>query len=239
MKIRCLALDDEPLALDQMSNYIRKTPFLELVGSCRSGFEAMEYLAGEKVDLLFADINMPDINGLDFIKSLSIKPQVIFATAFSEYAFEGFKADALDYLLKPIGYVDFLKAANKAKSYFEKSNPLNNNADDKRDHLFVRSDSRMIRVRLEDVIYIEGMREYVRIHLVKGKSPMPHMSLRLLEEQLPSNKFMRVHRSYIVNLDKIVAIEHSRIIFDEKIYIPVSEQYKDFFQKFLTLHSLG
>ncbi len=239
MKIRCLALDDEPLALDQMSNYIRKTPFLYLVGLCRSGFEAIDFLSREKVDLLFADINMPDINGLDFIKTLSVKPQVIFATAFSEYAFEGFKADALDYLLKPIGYNEFLKAASKARNYFEKLDQSGIIENEGREYLFVRSDSRIVRIRLDDIVYIEGMREYVRIHLTAGKSPMPHMSLRLLEEQLPSDKFMRVHRSYIVNLDKIVAIENTRIIFDEKIYIPVSEQYKEFFHDFLSQHSLG
>jgi len=239
MIIKCLALDDEPLALDKMSNYIKKTPFLELVGTCRSGFEAIDYLSKIKVDLIFADINMPDVNGLDFVKSLHEKPQIIFTTAFSEYAFEGFKVNALDYLLKPIGYDEFLRSANKARKYFETIAPLHGRKENDRDYLFVKSNYKIVKISLDDIIYIEGMREYVRIHLISGKSIMPLISLRILEEQLPSGKFMRVHRSYIVNLGKITSVDHSRILFDGKVYIPVSEQYKEFFQKFLSLHSLA
>jgi two-component system LytT family response regulator len=239
MIIKCLALDDEPLALEKMSGYIKKTPFLELVGTSRSGFEAMDYLSGSKVDLLFADINMPDLNGLDFVKSLHQKPQIIFTTAFSEYAFEGFKVNALDYLLKPIGFDEFLKAANKAKNYFENLVHGHNKENSDREYLFVKSEYKIVRIRLDDIIYIEGMREYVRIHLANAKSIMPLISLRVLEEQLPSAIFMRVHRSYIVNLQKILTVEHSRIIFDGNVHIPVSEQYKEFFQDFLNSHSLG
>ena len=239
MKIKCIAIDDEPLALSKMSNYISKTPFLELAGAYRSGFDAMELISNQKVDLLFIDINMPDINGLDFVKSLHNKPQVIFTTAFSEYAIEGFKLDALDYLLKPIGYNDFLKAANKARSYFESTVPDSKKEQPVDEYLFIKSDYKIVRVNLNDIIYIEGMREYVRIHQTNGKSLMPLISLRILEEQLPSDKFMRVHRSYIVNLEKITTVEHSRIIFDGKVYIPVSEHYKEFFQKYLSSHSLG
>jgi DNA-binding LytR/AlgR family response regulator len=239
MKIKCLALDDEPLALDQMANYIRKTPFLELVSLCRSGFEAIDIISRAKVDLLFADINMPDINGLDFVKSLQVKPLIIFTTAFSEYAFEGFKVDALDYLLKPIGYNDFLKAANKALNYLETKNPARLKTEESAEHLFVKTDYKVVRISLNDILYIEGMREYARIHLTNGKSLMPLIRLHSLEEQLPSSRFMRVHRSYIVNLEKISTIERSRIIFDGKVYIPISEQYKEFFLKFLSTHSLG
>jgi two-component system, LytTR family, response regulator LytT len=238
MIIKCLTVDDEPLALSMMSNYILKTPFLELTGACRSGFDAIELISNQKVDLMFVDINMPDINGLDFVKSLHSKPQVIFTTAFSEYAVEGFKLDALDYLLKPIGYNEFLKAANKARNFFESVVQEPKPETNKNDCLFVKADYKTSRISLNDIIYIEGMREYVRIHLISGKSLMPLISLRVLEEQLPSDKFMRVHRSYIVNLDKITTIEHNRIIFDGKVYIPVSEQYKEFFQQFLSSHSL-
>jgi two-component system, LytTR family, response regulator LytT len=239
MIIKCLALDDEPLALEKMSNYIIKTPFLELVGLCRSGFEAIDYLSKQKVDLMFSDINMPDVNGLDFVRSLHQKPQIIFTTAFSEYAFEGFQVNALDYLLKPVGYNEFLKAANKARNYFETFLPVPVKQENDREYLFVKSDYKIVRISFDDIIYIEGMREYVRIHLGNGKAIMPLISLRVLEEQLPSDKFMRVHRSYIVNLQKISTIDHSRIVFDGKIYIPVSDQYKEFFQKFLSMHSLG
>jgi len=238
MIIRCLALDDEPLALEKMSNYIKNTTFLELVGVCRSGFEAFEYLSKTKVDLLFADINMPDINGLDFVKSLHEKPQIIFTTAFSEYAFEGFKVDALDYLLKPIGYNEFLKSANKAKSYFETVSAHTVMVANSKEYLFVKADYKIVRISLNDIIYIEGMREYARIHLVNDKSIMPLISMHILEEQLPSDRFMRIHRSYIVNLQKITTVDHSRVVFEGKVYIPISEQYKESFQKFLNLHSL-
>jgi two-component system, LytTR family, response regulator LytT len=239
MIIKCIAIDDEPLALNKMSNYIAETPFLELNGAFRSGFEALDLLSKTNVDLMFVDINMPDINGLDFFKSLQNKPQIIFTTAFSEYAFEGFKVNALDYLLKPIGYSDFLKAANKARNYFETISHHSGKRNDEKEFLFVKSEYRIVKISLNDIIYIEGMREYVRIHLSNGKSLMPLLSLRSLEEELPSDKFMRVHRSYIVNLGKISTVEHNRIIFDGKVYIPVSEQYKDFFQKYLNSHSLG
>jgi DNA-binding LytR/AlgR family response regulator len=239
MIIKCLTVDDEPLALSKMASYISRTPFLELTGACRSGYEANDLLLTARVDLMFVDINMPDINGLDFVRTLHNKPKIIFTTAFSEYAIEGFKLDAIDYLLKPIGYNEFLKAANKARSYFETVIQDVKNESETREYLFVKSDYKMSRISVNDIIYIEGMREYVRIHLDSGKPVMPLITLRLLEEQLPSDRFMRVHRSYIVNLEKIISIEHNRIVFDGKVYIPVSEQYKEKFQKFLGSHLLG
>jgi DNA-binding LytR/AlgR family response regulator len=240
MIIKCLAIDDEPLALRKMSGYISKTPFLELVGVYRSGFEAIDLISDHKADLLFVDINMPDINGMDFVKSLHYKPQIIFTTAFSEYAIEGFKLDALDYLLKPIGYNDFLKAANKARNYFDSiaADSKKKQQQQNDEYLFIKSENKIVRISLNDIIYIEGMREYVRIHQTNGKSIMPLISLRVLEEQLPPDQFMRVHRSYIVNLHRITTIEHNRIIFDGKVFIPISDQYKEFFQKFLRSHSL-
>ena len=239
MRIKCLTVDDEPLALSKMASFISRTPFLELTGACRSGYEAYDLISKARADLIFVDINMPDINGLDFVKTLSYKPLIIFTTAFSEYAIEGFKLDALDYLLKPIGYNEFLKAANKARSYIETSAIDHKKEAGTREYLFVKSDYKIARISVNDIIYIEGMREYVRIHFDTGKSLMPLMTLRLLEEQLPSDRFMRVHRSYIVNLEKIISVEHNRIVFDGKVYIPISEQYKEPFQKFLSSHSLG
>lgn len=236
--IKCVAIDDEPLALTKMANYISRTPFLELTGTCRSGFDAIELMSNHKVDLLFVDINMPDINGLDLVSSLNFKPKIIFTTAHSEYAIEGYKLDALDYLLKPIGYSEFLKAANKARIYFESNLRDLSKKPASKEYLFVKSGYKVVRINLNDIIYIEGMREYVRIHQTSGRSLMPLISLRSLEEQLPENKFLRVHRSYIINLEKIVAIEHSRIICEGSVYIPVSEQYKETFQKYLSSHSL-
>ncbi len=239
MIIKCIAIDDEPLALNKMAGYISKTPFLKLVAACRSGYEAIELLSSSEADLLFVDINMPDINGLDFVRSLHYKPQIIFVTAFSEYAIEGFRLDALDYLLKPVGYTEFLKSANKARSYFESSSQEPLKVENSREYIFVKSDYKTVRVSVNDIKYIEGMREYVRIHLESGKPLMPLISLRVLEEQLPSDRFMRVHRSYIVNLQKIVTIEHNRIVFDGKVYIPVSDQYKEQFNNYVSTHMLG
>jgi two-component system LytT family response regulator len=237
--IRCIAIDDEPLALKQIAEYIKKTPFLELVCQYESALQAIEGLANSSIDLMFVDINMPDLSGLDFVKSLEKPPMIVFVTAYSEYAIEGFRVDAIDYLLKPIGYSDFLKSANKARGYFEKLQPSVSKESAETEYLFVKADYKTVRISLDEIIYIEGMREYVRIHLTTGKSLMPLISLRLLEEQLPSNKFMRVHRSYIVNLKKITTIDHYRILFDNKEYIPVGEQYKETFQSYINSRSLG
>jgi DNA-binding LytR/AlgR family response regulator len=232
-KIKCLAIDDEPLALKQIGLYIKKTPFLELVALFKSAFDAMGYLNTDQVNLMFVDINMPDLTGMDFVKSLKNKPFVIFTTAYSEYAIEGFRVDAIDYLLKPIGYHDFLKAANKAMSLFESKESQAETIKTKGDHLFVKSGYKLIRIDLSDIKYIESMHEYVRIHLKNDKPLMTLVSMKSIEEQLPSDKFMRVHRSYIVNLERIKVIERNRIVFENSVYIPVSEQYKVRFQSFI------
>lgn len=237
--IRCIAIDDEPLALRQIITYIKKTPFLELAGQCESALQAIEVLENIQVDLMYVDINMPDLSGMDFAKSLEKPPKIIFVTAYSQYALEGFKVEAIDYLLKPISYGDFLKSANKARNYFETNHSQVLMDRSNNEYLFVKSGYKIVRINLEDITYIEGMREYVRVHLTNGKSLMPLISLRVLDEQLPSTRFMRVHRSYIVNLQKITTIDHSRIIFEGQVHIPVSEQYKELFQKYINSHSLG
>ena len=233
MKIRCIAIDDEPLALKQLSGYIEKTPFLELLASCKSAFEAMDILSKNEIDLMFVDIQMPDLTGIDFVKSLNQEQKIIFTTAYEEYALEGFKVDAIDYILKPFGYKEFLKAANKAKSHFELIEKATIKVNSKDDYLFVKSEYKIQRINLKDILYIEGLREYVKIVLKDKKHILSLMSLKSLEEKLPSNRFMRVHRSFIVNLDEVQTIERSRIIF-EKTYIPISDQYKEKFQEFLT-----
>ena len=233
MKIRCIAIDDEPLALKQIEAYIRKTPFLESVMLFNSAIDAMEFLSSEKADLIFVDINMPDLNGLDFVKALTDKPGIIFTTAYSEYAIEGFRVDAIDYLLKPVSYNDFLKAVNKARQIFENNVSKSGRAIQRPDHLFVKADYKIVRIELSDIKYIESMHEYVKIHLTDGKPVMTLLSLKSIEEQLPSDRFMRVHRSYIVNKEKIRVVERNRIVFDNNVYIPVSDQYKEAFQEFI------
>lgn len=236
--ITCIAIDDEPLALKQITSYIEKTPFLELKDSFEGPIEAITYLQTNTVDLMFVDINMPDINGLDFVKSLENPPKIIFTTAYSEYAVEGFRVDAVDYLLKPIDYATFLKASNKAKSWFDVHEKQPEQIQSNEDFLFIKSEYKIIRIKLEDIKYIEGMREYIRIHLTNDKPIMTLLSMKAMQAQLANKNFMRVHRSYIVNLNKITTIERNRIVFD-KVYIPVSDQYKEKFQQFIEKNFLS
>ncbi len=233
MKIKCVAIDDEPLALKQIGAYLERTPFFETIALCSNAFEALQFIREGEVDLLFVDINMPDLNGLDFVRSLERKIPVIFTTAYSEYAIDGFQVDALDYLLKPISYASFLKSANKAKTWFDINHKSNEVVQPQMDYLFVKSEHRLIRILLSDIKYIEGSNEYIIIHLMKEKPLTTLMRMKNIESMLPENQFMRVHRSFIVNLNQVKVIERNRIIFDEKIYIPVGEQYKENFQRFL------
>jgi len=236
--ISCIAIDDEPLALRQITSYIEKTPFLELEESFEGPLNAITYLQTHKIDLMFVDINMPDINGLDFVKSLENPPKIIFTTAYSEYAVEGFRVDAIDYLLKPIDYATFLKASNKAKSWFDIHEKQPEQLQSNNDFLFIKSEYKIIRIKIEDIKYIEGMREYIRIHLTDEKPIMTLLSMKAMEAQLASQNFMRVHRSYIVNLNKISTIERNRIVFD-KVYIPISEQHREKFQQFVERNFLS
>ena len=232
--INCIALDDEPLALTQMVGYIEKTPYLNLVAKFSSAIKALEFLNENEVDLMFVDINMPDLSGIDFVKSLKSKAKVIFTTAYREYAAEGFEVDAADYLVKPISYAKFLASTDKTKERFFSSTKDKVEEVKKSDQfLFIKSEYKILRIDFNKIKYIEGMRDYVRIHLDGEKPVMALMGIKKMVEYLPSDMFMRIHRSYIVNLKKITTIERNRIIFDEDVYVPISNQYKDDFQKFL------
>ena len=203
------------------------------MGQFESALEAITFLQDNEIDLMFVDIDMPDLSGMDFVKSLKNPPKVIFTTAYSEYAIEGFKVDAVDYLLKPIGYTDFLKAAEKAKERIKPKVEENTQIESNDNFLFIKSEYKILRINLSDIKYIESMSEYVRIHLLSEKPVMALMSLKKMEGFLPDSGFMRVHRSFIVNLTKVNTIERNRIVFDNKVYIPISDQYKSKFQKFL------
>ena len=234
MKLRCFAIEDEPLALKQMCSYIEQTPFLELLGAYKNGILALEKINEWEPDLLFLDINMPELNGMDLVRTLHHPCMVIFTTAYDSYALEGFRVDAVDYLLKPISYPAFLKAANKAlKLHQADTKPSSEALLGNDESLFVKSEYRIVRIRFNEIKYIEGMREYVRIHLINDKPVMTLISMKALEEKLPSSQFMRVHRSYIVNLNRINTIERNRIVFDSNVYIPVGEQYKEQFQQYV------
>lgn len=219
MLLNCLVVDDEPLASSLIEGYIRQTPFLKLTGKCSNAIDALEMLKRTKVDLLFLDIQMPQLNGIELSKMVKGGTRIIFTTAFEQYAIEGFKVDAMDYLLKPISYAEFLKAASKAQRWFslEKREPRS---------IFVKTDYKMVQVEMCDILYIEGEKDYIRIHTADGKSITTLMSIKAIEEHLPPETFLRVHRSFIVNINQIRTIERNRIIFD-KVFIPISDTYRD------------
>ena len=234
MELNCLIVDDEPLALDLLESYVKRTPFLKLQGKCGSALEVLQLLKEKTMDLIFLDIQMPELTGLELSRIVEGRVKIIFTTAFEQYALEGFRVDALDYLLKPISYPEFLKAANKALSWFEMSRG-NTEGISSRDEesIFVKADYKLLKIELHQICYIEGLKDYVKIYLEDTVQPVVSLiSMKALEEMLPATSFIRVHRSYIVNLNKIKVVEHNRIVFG-KTYIPVSDSYKDKFMDFV------
>ena len=234
MNIRCLAIDDEPLALGQLIAYIGKVPFLELAAQCQSALEARQFLESDTVDAIFCDINMPDLNGMDFVKSLVSPPLIVFTTAYSEYAVEGFKVNAVDYLLKPFGLQDFQRAANRLQERLSSLHPLPftlHPIED--DTLYLKTDYRVVKVTVDDIRYIEGMSEYLKVWVEGEAKPIiTLLAMKKLEERLPAH-FMRIHRSYIVNLNKIQEVNKNRVILDAQTNLPVGELYKEAFQNYL------
>ncbi|WP_026475005.1 LytR/AlgR family response regulator transcription factor [Alkaliflexus imshenetskii] len=234
--IKCAIVDDEPLALDLIESYIKKTPFLELAARCSNAFQAIETLKDQKIELLFLDIQMPGLTGLELSKTLTSEPRIIFTTAYGEYALEGFRANALDYLLKPFDYTEFLKAANKAHDWFSlKSTSLEPS---KPESIMVKSDSKLNRILISNIIYIESMGDYIKIYCGDNQQPIiTQTTMKSIEEKLPASIFFRVHRSYIVNINHIQTIERNRIVFG-KTYIPISESIKGSFFKLLSDENL-
>lgn len=239
--IRCLAIDDEPLALQQLVTYIGKIPFLELAAQCQSALEARKFLEQETVDAIFCDINMPDLNGMDFVKSLQYPPMIVFTTAYSEYAVEGFKVNAVDYLLKPFGLQDFQRAANRIRERLDTTTrlPQQGGVGGGSDTIFVKTEYRIVKVTIADIRYIEGMSEYLKIYIEGESKPIiTLLSMKKITEHLPDT-FMRIHRSYIVNLTKIQEVNKNRIIMDADTYLPIGDLYKEGFQNYLDTHFLG
>jgi len=237
--IRTIAIDDEPLALQQLATYIKKTSYLELVNTCQSAIEAQKILQSESIDALFVDINMPDLNGLDFVQSLTEPPLIVFTTAYSEYAIDSYKVNAVDYLLKPFSMDDFKKAAEKVKRQYDLINTAAVSMVDQDDALFFKTEHRVVRVELSKIRYIEGMSEYIKIHL-EGQKPLTVLlAMKKLEERLPSKDFMRIHRSYIINLRKIQEVNKNRVILDADTYLPIGDLYRDTFMQYLSSKFLG
>jgi DNA-binding LytR/AlgR family response regulator len=237
-KISCLIVDDEPMALALIEKYVSKTPFLELKGKCSNAFDALRVLNSEEIDVVFLDIQMPELSGLELSKTISKDTKIIFTTAFSEYALDGFKADALDYLMKPFNFDEFYNASLKAKEWFALKRKEVAEKPKNADFIFVKSEYKQMKINFDEVLYFEGLKDYIKIWLVnQPKAILTLMSLKSLEEELPSSKFMRIHRSFIVALDKIEAIERSQVIINKQ-RITVAEQYKSKFQEFISKNSI-
>ena len=239
--IRVLAIDDEPLALQQMEAYVKKIPYLELVASCQSAIDAKKVLQSQKVDAMFCDINLPELNGLDFIKSLENPPMVVFTTAYSEYAVEGFQLNAVDYLLKPFGYEDMKRAAEKLKKRHDALRSLQEVSQiDEDDAIFLKTEYKIVRINISHIRYVEAMSEYLRIYLKDYPRPIiVLLSMKKMEERLPSHTFMRVHRSYIINLKMIQEISKNRISLGDDIEIPIGDSYRDQFNAYINKKFLG
>ncbi len=237
--IHTIAIDDEPLALQLVAGYIEKTPGLELIGKFDNPLDAFEFMNNESVDLIFVDIQMPDLNGLEFTKAINKGPKVIFTTAFEKYALEGYKLNVVDYLLKPFSYEEFFTAVQKAVNLIRLENKhQEEQIETNNEFLFLKSEYKIRRINFNDILYVEGLKDYVKVYIKNEPKPVLSLTtMKLLESKLPEKKFMRVHRSFIVNLDKVEIIERSRIVFGKE-YIPVSDQYKDKFQEFLNRNFL-
>ncbi len=238
MKIKCIAVDDEPLALEMLCKFIGQTSFLSLVGKFENAIDALAFIHQEKVDLIFLDIQMPDLSGMELARILESRPKaaptrIIFTTAYNQFAIEGYKVDAMDYLLKPYSYEEFLKASTKAYRFFEQKRDVQPSHETRPDYIFLKVEYQLVKIPLKDIIYIEGYKDYIKVHLTERTSPLLSLtSLKNMEELLPHEKFMRIHRSYIISLDHIVSITKNTVNMGS-INITVSDLYKENFLRFL------
>lgn len=239
MILNCAIVDDEPLALGLLQSYVERTSCLRLVGAFSSAVQALERLtAGEEVDLLFLDIQMPGLSGLEFSKMVGADTRIVFTTAFGQYALDGYRVNALDYLLKPISYADFLQAVGKATEWHRLRRRAELPREAAEEFIYVRSDYKLVQVALADILYVEGLKDYVKIYRESDPHPLLSLvSLKAMEEKLPAGRFVRVHRSYIVQRSKIRVMERGRIVFGKE-RIPVSEACKDDLQRYLDQFSV-
>ena len=235
MTIKCTIIDDEPLAAGLLKSYAEKTPFLELTGTYGSAVEAMKELREDPPHLIFLDIQMPELSGIEFAKILPPETRIVFTTAFQQYAIESYQVNALDYLLKPISYDDFLRVANKALDWVCATQKQEAYSRDR--FMFVKSDYKLLRVDLDDILYIEGLKDYIRIYLEDGTRIMSLMNMKKLDDYLPHPEFMRTHRSYIVHMTKAQSVDRFRIVLGED-YIPISDSYKEEVQHYFDVHTL-
>jgi len=225
MQLKCVAIDDEPLALELLQEYISRFPQLKLVHTFDDAISAVELLRNTRVDLLFIDINMPDITGIDLVRSLQEKPLVIFTTAHKQFAIEGFELDAVDYLLKPINFDRFTRAVHKAIDYYKYKNTL---SQEENDSLFVHSEYKLVKIPLNDIEYIESLEDYIKIHIAGAKPVLTLLSMKKVLEKLPADKFQRIHRSYIVAVSRVKAIQNRKVQLSSAVELPISDSYVQF-----------
>ena len=237
MIIKCAIVDDEPLAVELLASYVSKIPFLELCGKYTNATDALHGISEQPVDLMFLDIQMPELNGLELSKMVPESTRIVFTTAFGQYAVDGFRVNALDYLLKPISYADFLEASNKAMQWFQlvqqNEQPAAPAVEEEPRSIFVKSEYKLLQINLDDIRYIEGLKDYVKIYTEQSPHPiLSLMNMKAIEQLLPTSRFIRVHRSFIVQKSKIREIERNRIVFGD-VYIPIGDSYKQTFQDFI------
>ena len=239
MNIKCAIVDDEPLAVELLASYVKKIPFLELCGKYNNATDALHGIGETPVDLLFLDIQMPELNGLELSRMVPENTRIVFTTAFDQYAVDGFRANALDYLLKPISYADFMEACNKALQWFqlvqqsEQQPATSAPAEEEPRSIFVKSEYKLLQINLDDIRYIEGLKDYVKIYTEQSPHPiLSLMNMKAIEQMLPTSRFIRVHRSFIVQKSKIREIERNRIVFGD-VYIPIGDSYKQAFLDFI------
>lgn len=225
--LRCIAVDDEELALELLEDNISKVPFLQLAATCQDAFEAIKVLETQPIDLIFLDIQMPGLTGLQFIQSLAVKPMIVLITAYEKYALQGFNLDVLDYLVKPVSFDRFMKACNKAKEMHDLKHAKPNEAAPAKEYFFVNVDYKLLKVSTADVAWIEGLKDYIKIHLKSSARPIvTRMSMKGIEEELPGGKFIRIHKSYIVSIAHITAVMKNSVFIGE-LELPVGENYRD------------
>ena len=235
--LRCCIVDDEPLARDLIASYIEKTPFMELAGSFGSAQEAVRTVIEDNIDVIYLDINMPQLNGMEFARIVPPTCRIVFTTAYDKYALEGFKVNALDFLLKPVSYEEFVDSAKRALAWCDLRRRAEA-ADTSREYIMVKSEYRMVQIPVRDIMFIEGVKDYVKIYIEgEEKAIMTLMNMKTLERTLPASRFLRVHRSYIINSTKIRVIERNRILFGRHA-IPVSDSYKQQFADYVAAHML-
>lgn len=237
MILNCIIVDDEPLAAELLASYVHRTPFLHLTGAYNSAVAAIKPIREDRIDLLFLDIQMPELSGIEFASLIPKTTKIVFTTAFSQYALDGYKVDALDYLLKPISYEDFLKSANKAYYWHAEHSKQQIYTQDR--FMFIRSDYKLIKIDFDEILFIEGLKDYVKIYMDNDRAPvMTLLNMKKLEESLPQPEFLRTHRSYIVHMPRIEQIDRFRIVFGS-YFIPISESYKEEVQHYLDVHTVG